>query len=63
VVSPSLVAQGYTRKKMSQEDEYETLPQSSVATNMMAGALAGIAEHIAMYPLDSVKVTQCLFIP
>ncbi|XP_055627266.1 mitoferrin [Toxorhynchites rutilus septentrionalis] len=36
-------------------DEYEQLPTTSVATNMMAGAIAGVMEHCVMYPLDSVK--------
>ncbi|KAH8388406.1 hypothetical protein KR093_005774 [Drosophila rubida] len=36
-------------------DDYESLPTTSVGINMTAGALAGILEHIIMYPLDSVK--------
>ena len=28
------------------------------AGNMMAGAVAGTAEHLVMYPVDSVKVGQ-----
>lgn len=39
-----------------EEVEYESLPTSSVATNMLAGALAGITEHSVMFPLDSIKV-------
>lgn len=38
------------------EDDYESLPNSTVAINMFAGAVAGITEHSVMYPLDSVKV-------
>lgn len=38
-------------------DDYESLPTTSVGINMTAGALAGILEHIVMYPLDSVKVS------
>ena len=42
---------------MADPDDYESLPESApfkaVAT---AGACAGIAEHCAMYPFDSVKV-------
>lgn len=38
-------------------DDYESLPTTSVSINMTAGALAGILEHIVMYPLDSVKVS------
>lgn len=37
-------------------DEYESLPSGSVITHMIAGAIAGTAEHCVMYPLDSVKV-------
>lgn len=37
-------------------DEYESLPTTSVTTHMMAGAMAGMMEHVLMYPLDSVKV-------
>lgn len=37
-------------------DDYETLPESStLSTHLVAGALAGIAEHCVMYPVDSVK--------
>lgn len=36
-------------------DDYETLPTTSVSTNMTAGAIAGVLEHCVMYPLDSVK--------
>lgn len=37
-------------------DDYERLPSTSVATNMTAGASAGVLEHCIMYPMDSVKV-------
>ena len=40
----------------NEEVDYEGLPQASIAVNMMAGALAGIAEHSVMFPIDSVKV-------
>lgn len=36
-------------------DDYEQLPSTNVATNMTAGAIAGVLEHCVMYPLDSVK--------
>lgn len=39
-------------------DDYESLPSGSVVTHMIAGAIAGTAEHCVMYPLDSVKVRQ-----
>ena len=38
-------------------DEYESLPPSTpLYVSCCAGALAGVAEHCAMYPVDSVKV-------
>lgn len=39
-------------------DDYEHLPTPSTATNMMAGAAAGVLEHCVMYPMDSIKVMQ-----
>lgn len=42
-------------------DEYESLPTTSVSTNMSAGALAGVLEHCVMYPLDSVKVSMTFY--
>lgn len=41
---------------------YESLPTSSVAVHMTAGAFAGIMEHCVMYPLDSVKVITLFLI-
>jgi solute carrier family 25 iron transporter 28/37 len=42
---------------MEEEYDYESLGQSStMAQNATAGALAGIAEHCLMYPVDSIKV-------
>ena len=41
---------------MEDFEEYESIPHSSVTTNMIAGAMAGITEHALMYPLDSIKV-------
>ncbi|TGZ73390.1 hypothetical protein CRM22_001548 [Opisthorchis felineus] len=42
--------------------DYEALPaSSSLREHMLAGACAGIMEHIVMYPVDSVKTRmQCL---
>lgn len=37
-------------------DDYEQLNTNNIGTNMTAGALAGIMEHLVMYPIDSVKV-------
>jgi len=37
-------------------DDYESLPPSTpLLVSCTAGALAGVAEHCAMYPVDSVK--------
>lgn len=41
-------------------DDYERLSTPSVATNMTAGAIAGVLEHCIMYPMDSVKVYEFL---
>jgi len=39
-------------------DEYESLPPSTpILVSCTAGAFAGIAEHCAMFPVDSVKVS------
>ncbi|KAJ3333581.1 Fe(2+) transporter [Blyttiomyces sp. JEL0837] len=37
------------------EDDYESLPNSSLYANLMAGAFAGITEHTVMFPFDSIK--------
>lgn len=42
-------------------DDYESLPTTNVSTNMSAGALAGVLEHVVMYPLDSVKVSMTFY--
>jgi len=38
-----------------EEPDYETLNGVGVVGNMIAGAAAGTAEHVVMYPVDSVK--------
>lgn len=44
---------------MADEDEYESLPEyATPADHMVAGALAGIAEHCIIYPVDVVKVSH-----
>ncbi|OZJ01552.1 hypothetical protein BZG36_05424 [Bifiguratus adelaidae] len=41
---------------MAEEYEYESLgSNTSMAANAIAGALAGIAEHGVMFPVDSIK--------
>lgn len=44
-------------------DEYESIPSSSLATTMLAGAIAGTMEHCIMYPLDSVKTRMQSLVP
>ncbi len=42
---------------MADADEYESLPAATPLNIVAAaGAVAGIAEHCAMFPVDSVKV-------
>ena len=42
---------------MADIDDYESLPDDTpFHVTASAGALAGIAEHVALYPVDSVKV-------
>ncbi|KAF8975393.1 Fe(2+) transporter [Entomortierella lignicola] len=44
--------------------DYEALPEnSSIAASLMAGALAGIAEHAVMYPVDSIKTRMQILQP
>lgn len=39
-----------------EEYDYESLgTNTTMLQNAFAGALAGIAEHCAMYPVDSIK--------
>lgn len=46
------------------EDEYESLPENIPPTiHMIAGALAGIAEHTATYPIDSIKTRMQILNP
>ncbi|KAI9496932.1 mitochondrial carrier domain-containing protein [Zychaea mexicana] len=41
---------------MAEEYDYESLGNNtSMGQNALAGALAGVAEHCAMYPVDSIK--------
>jgi len=41
---------------MEDEDPYESLPpETPVIHHMMAGSIAGVAEHCLMYPVDVVK--------
>lgn len=45
-------------------DEFESLPPTvSPLTHMAAGAMAGIVEHTAMYPIDSIKTRMQVLRP
>ncbi|ODO00536.1 solute carrier family 25 (mitochondrial iron transporter), member 28/37 [Cryptococcus wingfieldii CBS 7118] len=47
-----------------EEHDYESLPVGhGWATNMAAGALAGISEHAAIFPLDLVKTRMQVLAP
>lgn len=37
------------------DDAYETLESKVVGIHLLAGASAGVMEHIIVYPLDTVK--------
>ena len=41
-----------------EEVDYEALPTTSVKVQLLAGALAGIAEHTLLYPFDAIKVRR-----
>lgn len=40
-------------------DDYEDLqiPNARLSITLLAGACAGIMEHIVMYPVDTIKVS------
>ncbi|KAI5837381.1 mitochondrial carrier domain-containing protein [Morchella snyderi] len=46
-----------------QEIEYEGLPGGSLASNLVAGAFAGIMEHVVMYPVDAIKTRMQIVNP
>jgi hypothetical protein len=41
---------------LPEEEDYEALPTTSVRVQLLAGAIAGIAEHTIVYPIDAIKV-------
>lgn len=48
---------------MSDDYDYESLgSNATLGQDALAGALAGIAEHCAMYPVDSIKVHYYLLL-
>ncbi|KAJ3336537.1 Fe(2+) transporter [Gonapodya sp. JEL0774] len=44
-------------------EDYESLPTSSVAVHLAAGAFAGVAEHSIMFPLDAIKTRMQFITP
>ena len=38
------------------EIDYESLPTNNLWQHLLAGAMAGLMEHCAVYPVDCVKV-------
>lgn len=53
--SETMVMSGNGAAEYGDYDDYEALPSSSLRAIVVAGSLAGVAEHCAMYPLDTVK--------
>lgn len=42
---------------LDDDDEYESLPPTAgPVVHMTAGAMAGMAEHTALFPVDVIKV-------
>ena len=58
--SPHLVERARTRcEEEIPEIDYESLPDTySLSAHLFAGALAGIAEHALIFPMDTIKVTS-----
>lgn len=52
-------SKGKAKEEVVEEvSDYDSLPSASpLSSHLMAGALAGIAEHSIMYPFDSIKVS------
>jgi len=46
-----------------EEIDYESLPGGSLASNLLAGAFAGIMEHTVMYPVDAIKTRMQIVNP
>jgi Mitochondrial carrier protein len=40
-------------------DDYEALQDAKLSITLFAGACAGCAEHLFMYPVDTIKVSAC----
>ncbi len=47
----------HVKINMDEIEEFESLPDEySFPTHLFAGAMAGIAEHAILFPMDSIKV-------
>ena len=44
-----------------EEVEYESLPTDNLTAHLLAGGVAGMMEHCAMYPVDCIKVRHCCY--
>jgi len=47
------------------EDDFEfegKREETTFLVHMIAGSFAGLMEHVAMYPLDTIKVKKLIFI-
>ncbi|KAK9459960.1 mitochondrial carrier domain-containing protein [Lipomyces oligophaga] len=54
--TPHTTAPGQPIEEEEDEYDYEALPKNtSLASNLVAGAFAGIMEHSVMYPVDAIK--------
>jgi len=51
-------------ENLIEEDDFEfegKREETTFLVHMIAGSLAGLMEHVAMYPLDTIKVNLNLF--
>ena len=56
--SSTIISQNASVKQaVEEEEDYESLPaDTSHFIHLLAGGLAGMTEHCAMYPFDAIKV-------
>ncbi|KAI5814867.1 mitochondrial carrier domain-containing protein [Pyronema omphalodes] len=47
----------------AEDIDYESLGGGSLASNLLAGAFAGIMEHTVMYPIDAIKTRMQIINP
>jgi Mitochondrial carrier protein len=53
----ALIANQETFASLEEDElDYEALPTTSLKVQLFAGAMAGIAEHTIVYPIDAIKV-------